>query len=162
MSMPVEQIAAQLGFTLEELALNRAGELSSHQSWQSVKAAITMSLFALMALGIVAVVVFIVKPTGFMRVMMLVLSLGATAFCAMFAWRTVAAAVSHKVLVAEGLVEFRSGSRQSTIVVVGAFRSTVDNAHKALTPGEPYRVYYLDHSGDLLSIEPLGSGGGNP
>jgi hypothetical protein len=151
----MDELATTLGFTLEELALNQAGRLSPQQVGQCVKSAAVMGLLMLVTLGLVAAMFLLVRPQGLMRFMLPALGLGAAAVCIAMGWQTMAAAVSRKVLMAEGTLELRSGHRQSTIVVVGAFRRTVDHAHKVLVPGQKYRVYYLAYSQDLLSLEPL-------
>jgi hypothetical protein len=162
MPAPTDQIADTLGFTLEELALNRAGKMSSHQVAESVKNALGASGLVITMVGLTLVVLFLGRPTGVIRVMSTVICLGLIALFTMFAWQAARDAVSHEVLVAEGPLEFRSGHRQGSMVVVGAFRSTVDNAHKALAAGERYRVYYRANTGDLLSIEPLAASPSEP
>lgn len=155
MSVPLETIAATLGFTLEELALNRAGRMSPHQIAESVRSAVGISGTVLVAVGATLIVLFLGRPTGAVRILVTILCLGLVALCTAFSGQAVAGAVRHEVLTDEGTLEFKSGPRLSTMVVVGRFRSVVNDASKVLTPGERYRVFYARHSEALLSIEPL-------
>ena len=153
--LPVDSMATQLGYTLDELALNRSCVVSRAQARASVEAAVPMVVLALATLGILAVVSVLVKPAGVRRIWFGLLSFGGVAVGLSLAWSTVYAAIERRVLVAEGQLAFTSGYRQSVSVIVGDFRGPVHNAHSAFLAGARYRVYYLAHSGDFLSAEPL-------
>jgi hypothetical protein len=156
----LEQVALQLGFTVQELAFNRAGQLSTRQFWDSVRAASLGAGFVLAVLAAIAVVVFVVRPSGLWPKGLLVLIsllLGAGLLLALYVGgQWVLAAVERKVLVAEGSVSFAGSGRGPPAMVIGQARVPAPaGARSVLTKGGSYRVFYLAHSQAFLSVEPL-------
>jgi hypothetical protein len=151
----LDQITSTLGFTLEDLVLNRAGKLSSHQVSESVKVALTFCGIAMMAVGAVLAVLFLVRPTGVLRVLYGTLSLGAAVLATAFAWREVAGAATRRVLTDEGSIDLH-GTGRGMVAVVGRSRVGIStDALKVITKGDRYRIYYLARSDRFLSIEPI-------
>jgi hypothetical protein len=158
-TVELSRIAPTLGFTLEDLALNRAGKLSAHQSWEAIKSALTMSGLTVMVIGAFLAVVFVVRPTGFARLAYYALSLTGVALFAFLGWRSVAGAVKKVVLHAEGTLDLH-GSGKGTVAVIGRARVPISfKAFEVLTKGGHYRMFYLSDANNLLSIEPIGGEG---
>jgi len=159
--VPTEKIAATLGFTLEELELNRAGRVSPHQSWDAIQQALTMGGLAVVAAGVMLCLVFIVRPTGWAR-LYYVLGFGSLALVSVFGWRAIVGAVERTVLVAEGPLNLH-GTGRGTAAAIG--RASVPVRYQAafvLTTGATYRLYYLARADKFLSIEPVAGAGATP
>jgi hypothetical protein len=151
----VEQIASVLEFTLDELAMNRVGKLSSHQVWLATKTAVVQGGFAVLLLGGAIVLVFGVGLTGIRRVAFYALALLALASDLPFASLFVAAAVAKRVVVPEGPLDLH-GTGRGTVAVVGSQPVLISwTATKVLKSGEHYRIYSLAYSNTFLSIEPV-------
>jgi hypothetical protein len=160
----VSELADAFGFTLEELALNRAGHLSSAQTWQIAKAALFQGLFALVLVAAAVVVPILVS--GKHRIYLVVMFALCVPLVVWFTWTSIADAVERRVSSTDGTVEIMSnaGGRGARLVVGGRkgrfigigppVRSDVDRG-SLLRPGALYRVYSLAHSDVLLSLEPL-------
>lgn len=148
-------IARSLGFTLDELALNRAGQISSHQAWENVRMALFPVGLALVFLGMLLVFVFLVKPAGVGRLLYAVPIVGLVVMVGL-AWYFAVAAWQHRVLVAQGPLHFQKGRGGPSIVVDRIW--VQDSPHAApstLMEGNAYRLYYVARSRRFLSIEPL-------
>ena len=155
MSDPLEKIAEVLEFTLDELAMNRAGQISSHQLWGIVKSAVVQGGIALLYLsGVVAMLSGALDLHGFRRVAFYTLGLGGLVLMIPVAFRNVAAAVTRRVVVHEGQIDLH-GTGRVIVAIVGANRLPIStDALKVLTSGERYRIYSLAYSDEFLSIEP--------
>jgi hypothetical protein len=154
--MPAElgDLVSRLGFTMEELNLNRAGELSASQTWSLLRTASVGIGMMLLSLGLV-LMAWPGKATTGSRVyyVLLVIALGGT-FC-FGGWQFVAS-MRRRVSTADGLAEVKTGARSSLRLVVG--KADVDapvGAKDTLLPGKTYRMYYLATLARFLSIEPL-------
>jgi hypothetical protein len=149
----LEHIAGTLGFTLNELALNRLGQISTHQGWEVARAALGFSGFAIAAIGAIPIVIFLVKPVGLWRLAYLPISLGAV-LLVVIASQFVAGAWHHKVASAEGPLDFQNLGRAAGIVIGKARVLAPKGFNDVLTEGEYYRLYYVRGLDQFLSIEP--------
>jgi hypothetical protein len=155
MSLPLDQIAAVLEFSMDDLAMNRVGKLSSHQVWLATKTAVVQGGFAVLLLGGAIILVFGVGLTGIRRVAFYALALLALASDLPFASLFVAAAVAKRVVVQEGPLDLH-GTGRGTVAVVGSQHVLISwTATKVLKSGEYYRIYSLAYSNTFLSIEPV-------
>jgi hypothetical protein len=150
----VEHIAQALGFTLDDLALNRLGRMSAHQGWEVARQGLGLLGMVMAGIGGILVVLFLIKPAGLYRLVYLPIPLGAVLFIAM-ASPTIAGAWQHKVVSAEGALDFRQAGRWPTMVVGQAHISAPAGSADVLTRGQIYRVYYVQRSDQFLSIEPV-------
>lgn len=154
-----KEIGAALGFSLEELDLNRSGGVSSRQLWhhcfsQAAWASFLMLAVAAIAIGLAANWKTISAP---MRVVTPVLCAIVMIIAGSIIRDAAANVVTRKVSAAEGPLQFEAQGRGSRMVV-GSFKGgSPIGAYKVLTVGATYRVYYLAHSSDFLSIEPVDS-----
>ena len=149
-----QQIADSLGFSLEELALNRAGSVS----WRQLASLFAWTLFPLFFAFAVALLLF-VGPKGktWMIVLYRLLAVGVLSLFGWMSWESAADLFERKVHFAEGPVQFESNGR-GVRIVIGTFRGGVwPNAASVLPQGGNYRLYYLPHSDRVLSIEPIDS-----
>ncbi|MEA2696941.1 MAG: hypothetical protein QOI66_1212 [Myxococcales bacterium] len=152
------QIAATLQFTLEELAFNRAGRLSPQQTWEATKSALFIGALGLVVLGGLLVAVLVVRPAGFVRVIVYTVGPLSLALLAFLSWGAIDGAVQRRVTAAEGALDLRSNGRGTE---VGVGQAHVPISHKAssvLTRGARYRLYYLAGANTFLSIEPVDEG----
>jgi hypothetical protein len=150
----LSQIAATLGFTLDELALNRAGKLSPQQSWEALKGALTSGGLMVMAVLAVLAMVLVARPTGGLRFLYYGLGLAGLALFVMLGWQSIAGAARKAVLHAEGPLDLH-GTGKGTVAVIGRARIPVSHrAHEVLRNRGPYRIYYLGDANRFLSIEP--------
>ena len=155
MSLPLDQIAAVLEFSMDDLAMNRVGKLSPHQVWLATKTAVVQGGFAVLLVGGAIALVFGVGLTGIRRVAFYALALLALASDLPFASLFVAAAVAKRVMVREGPLDLH-GTGRGTVAVVGSQHVLISwTATKVLKSGERYRIYSLAYSHRFLSIEPL-------
>jgi len=151
----VEQIASVLEFTLDDLAMNRMGKLSSHQVWMVTKWALVQGGIALLLVFGVALMVFGAGLTGFRRVAFYSLGFLSLAIYLPFAGLFVVAAVARRVDVHEGKLDLH-GTGRGSVAVVDSHRVIISwVAAKVLKNGESYRIYSLGYSNEFLSIEPL-------
>ena len=154
--MTTEQIATALGFTLEDLALNKAGRLGAGQWWMLIKPAGAYLLMVLGLLGGVAGIVLNVKAGLWRGLALFVSAAGGIAF----AWllvESVSTLVRHRVASSQGVLSFTNAYR-GVDVTVGDYSGTLSSAARAaLTSGGAYRIYYLSPSNRFLSIETLPS-----
>jgi hypothetical protein len=151
-------VAAKLGFSLEELALNRSGQLSSHQTWEAVRMALFPVGLALVFVGMFMALLFLVRPGGLGR---LIFAIPIVGFILMvgLSWHFGSAAWSPKVRTAEGALRFQQGRGGPHVVVDGVWaQSSPRQAATILQEGKPYRLYYLERSRQFLSIEPVSEG----
>ncbi|HXI60659.1 MAG TPA: hypothetical protein VNO55_31575 [Polyangia bacterium] len=154
----LSQIAATLQFTLEELALNRAGRLSPQQTWDATKSALFTGALGLVVLGGLLVAALIVRPAGVVRLILYTMGPLSLALLAFLSWGAIDGAIQRRVIAVEGALDLRSNGR-GTEVAVG--KSHVPISHKAssvLTKGARYRLYYLAGADTFLSIEPVDDG----
>ena len=155
MSIPLEQIGDVLEFTLDDLAINRIGKLSSHQAWIATKTALVHGGLGIFFLGGIVAMIFGVGLTGFRRVAFYSLGLLGLASYVPFASLFVAAAVARRVDVHEGKLDLH-GTGRGSVAVVGSHRVIISwEASKVLRNGESYRIYSLGYTNEFLSIEPL-------
>jgi hypothetical protein len=149
-----EQIGAALGFTLEELVLNKAGRLSPGQWWMLIKPVV---VYLVMVLGMIAAmpaIVVFVKPLLLRGLALVVSGVGALGF-GWFLVVGVSALVHHRVANSQGVLSF-SNAYRGVDITIGDFSGTVSSeARRALVSGGAYRIYYVTPSNRLLSIEEL-------
>jgi hypothetical protein len=153
-SPPLESITSTLDFTLAELALNHIGQLSRHQIWVSTKLALTVGgmFFAMVAGGLV--MLFLIKPTGLMRLLYGLPILGSIVFL-IIAWQVIPAAWQRNVIMVEGPLSLE-GLGRGMGIVIGHARVPVEwTATKVLVKGDIYRLYYVEGLNQFLSIEPV-------
>ncbi len=154
-ALSIKKIGDTLGFTMDELVLNRKGKISPHQKTEILKQAISMSGMVFIAFGLIIILFLVVKPRGFRRIMFSLLSLIAISIFIMLAWGDIQDSINHKVVMAEGKLEFKAAGRGVSLII-GHYRGVINNnAYTVLSVGKSYRVYYLFHSNHFLSIEPL-------
>jgi hypothetical protein len=150
----LRRIAATLGFTMEELALNRAGALSHHQSWEAVKRALGMGGLTLMLFVSVLAMVYVVRGMGRVRFLYYGLGFGGLLLFALIGWRSVVGAVKQVVLSAEGTLDMH-GTGKGMVAVIGRARVLIStDARQVLSKGGRYRIFYLSDANSFLSIEP--------
>jgi hypothetical protein len=155
MPATTEPIARELGFTLEELDLNRAGALSSDQAWDAMRQALMFSVLTVFMLGLV----FAVRALRLRNTLVRVLAVGASCVgfvgLSVFTWQVVLAAVERKVESTEGPLSFPGGGRGLSVAVNRRRVGVPVGAVRVLQVGERYRVYTLAHTDRFLSIEPV-------
>jgi hypothetical protein len=148
-------LTSKLGFSLAELELNRAGQLSSEQNWTALRSGVSSFGMMLAAVGVLLVILGF-RSSGMLRVVWYVFLIPGSGvvfyfFCLMFL-----GAVQRRVVTAEGTVDFRGGSRGPPSLLIGkASVSAPPNASEVLTSSRRYRLYYLAKIDQFLSIEPL-------
>jgi hypothetical protein len=162
----LSQIAATLGFTLDDLAMNRAGKLSPQQSWEALKGALTSGGLMVMVLAAVLAMVFVLRPTGGWRLLYYGLGLAGLALFVVLGWQAIAGAARKAVLSAEGPLDLHGTGKGMVAVIGGARVPIAHQGLQVLRNGGRYRLYYLGGANRFLSIEPIadaGAGaGGNP
>src|SRR5579863_6710062 len=106
MSPSTQQIADAFGFSLEELALNRAGSVS----WRQLTSLFASTLLAFsLALFAVAIVVFVsVNGKTWMIVLYGLLAVGVISLCGWMTWDCAADLFERRVHFAEGPVQFKA------------------------------------------------------
>jgi hypothetical protein len=155
MSSDMTRIASTLGFTFAELALNRAGKLSSHQSWLAIEDALTAVGFAIAVLGGAMAMIFMVRPRGIARSIGGGLALIGVAILGFLAWKASVGAVKRTALSSEGALSL-GGNGRGTSATIGRVSVPIKwEAANVLIPGERYRIYYLSDANSFLSIEPV-------
>lgn len=156
MSASVEQIASRLGFTMQELALNRAGQISERQSWQAIRTAVTYGGVMLAMVVAVLLVTFVIKPDRAVRIVYYFTLFPGSLVVLYIAGVWIRGAVERKVLVCEGSLAFEGSGRGPPSMVIGRARVTAPpHAVDILAKGARYRIFYLAHSRTFLSIEPM-------
>jgi hypothetical protein len=152
----LNRIAATLGFTLEDLALNRAGQLSPHQSWDASKQALIASAIGLLFLaGIAAVIAVGAKSGGRVRFLYYVVCPLVVVIVAYVCSTSIGAAIKRTVLHSEGTLKM-NGTGKGMVAKVGHARVLIPtDALNVLKNGDRYRIFYLGVSESFLSIEPL-------
>lgn len=154
MTAELTQIASALGFTLDELALNRAGKLSPQQSWDALKGALTSGGLVVVALLAVLAMVLVVRPTGGLRFLYYGLGLAGVALLVLLGWQAILGAARKTVVTAEGALDLH-GTGKGTVAVIGRARIPVSHRGlEVLRNGGRYRMYYLGDANRFLSIEP--------
>jgi hypothetical protein len=153
----MEGIGASVGFTMEELASNRAGKLSPHQVTENIKDALGFGGLILVLFGMAIVSTFSGK-LGLVRIILSIFIWGLALASFALGGREIAGSLSGKVRMAEGALGLTTSpnGRERTLRV-GSYQTVLDptsTAHKILVPGESYRVFYLAGSQKLLSLEP--------
>lgn len=144
-----------LEFTADDLALNRAGQLSPHQLADLTRGAVGAGALFAMVLGVALMVLFGVRPRRWARLFYAVMFATNVTIFGVFAWNHIAARVDRRVVVVQGPIEIAGGMRQSSVLVVaGQSYSISVEAGQALRRGDEYRVYGLAHSSTFLSLEP--------
>ena len=155
----VTEMGAVLGFSVEELDLNRSGVVSSRQLWHlCFTEAAGTSFVVLTAAAIAILCVAKWKTTSApMKIMPALYCVFAAIFGGWAARDIVTNVVTRKVSAAEGPLQFEANGRGARMIV-GSFKGGAPvGAYKVLTEGATYRVYYMAHSDDFLSIEPIDS-----
>ncbi|SRR5450759_972825 len=151
----LEHIARTLGFTLDELALNRLGQMSAHQGWEAVRYTLVPVGGALVGIGGVLAIHFLMKPIWLRRLVLAVIAVAALLMI-VIASQTIAAAWQRKVVNAEGALDFQTFGRGGPIIFVDhAHIPAPTGSSDVLTKGEIYRLYYVQGSNQFLSIEPV-------
>jgi hypothetical protein len=124
------QVAATLQFTLQELALNRAGQLSPQQTCDATKCALFAGALGLVVLGGLLMAVFVVRPARLVRVIVYTVGPLSLALLAFLCWGAIDGAIQRRVIAAEGALDLRSNGR-GTEVAIG--KSHVPISHKAFS-----------------------------
>jgi hypothetical protein len=157
-TVSMEDFAKRVGFTLEDLALNRVGKVAPHQLSESYTQAAGLAGVVLIMLGFVLVLSFFGK-VGVRGIILVVVFSALGVVFAVLSWKTIAGAWKRNVASAEGnLVLTHSPGSARQIVVVGSYNWHIDPGRPVpavLVPGARYRVYYLPGSDMFLSIEPV-------
>lgn len=163
-----EILAQANGFTLEDLAANRNGEVTSSQRMKPLAGVLIGMLIGLAALAFGSLLFFQVFPNveaGEALTVMVVPALVLGVFVLIGGWMVVGGLLDMSVSSLEqaqgpGRKEKRTsrGKNRSTYYyyVIGgkSFRVT-RRAYTALMDGLDYRIYYLPRTKKLVSIEPL-------
>ncbi len=154
-SPELNHLSTMLGFSLAELELNRLGQLSDAQNGVSIRD-LTMGLgMIFVALGALFLILGI-KTTTLLRVLWCVFLIPGCGVMLYFGFSLFRGGTQKKVVSAEGFPTFAGGSRGPPSLVIGVARvSAPKNAMEALSKEERYRVYYVERTGQFLSIEPL-------
>src|SRR5215471_19363223 len=124
MSLSAEQIGATLGFTVEELTLNGAGQVSAHQVCVSVRAAMIFSLLAVMAAGLV-VVMLVVKVNVLYRIWGIACCIFGAGLFGTLGVKSARAVATRQVLSAQGPLKMRPGSRTIVNLTIGPWTDGV-------------------------------------
>ena len=149
-------LAAAHGFQMDELDTNRQGRVAGGQ--RSLLVSKLLFLVVVLGVGLGWVIwqfalVLQYAPWSFLGLGFFLLIMG---MLTRERWLDL---LEGRALMLEGLVqaiEESSDDSSSYYYVLDRQRFSVSAiAHKALVPGERYRLYYLPHSKKLLSIEPL-------
>jgi hypothetical protein len=149
-----------LGFTAEQLALNRTGAVDPVQmrgAW-----AVVVKAFGLLVLfGGVGVVTWAIARIWW-RWVFLAGMVGFAAFYAVGAIQMLRDLGHPEAMSVEGNPVFEGGLRRTTDMRIGgrtfSFRSDLPDGHRVtslLIPDASYRVYFLRHTCGVLSIEPV-------
>ncbi len=157
--LTTEQLATLFGFTLDELALNRAGEFSTRQRQQLVYQSIGYLLrgvgFLILSL-ILAITVYRQLDYSwqyavFAAICLLLLILSGYLFFATYR------VFSPTVQISEGKLIRAGSARQPAILIADRTLRISYRRWKRLPPSFPgtYRVYYARAVLNVLSIEPL-------
>ncbi len=160
----MEHIARSCGFTLEDLALNRAGKVSPHQLSNGYAEAAGIGGAFLVTLGVAMVVAFFGKAGYGRAIGVVVCAVAAITGAAIF-WKAMVGACKHKVASVEGSFELTRPGSNMRSGVVGTYQwsfSSETGVPAVLVRGARYRVFYLAGSNHFLSIEPLGPGSDAP
>jgi len=148
-------LASRLGFSIAELELNRATQLSPEQGWLAFQCAVESLGMMLGAAGSLLVVLAARVP-GVLRALLCVFLIPACVAVLLLSHAAFAGAVERRVATAEGLAQLRRASRRPTrLIVGGASVPSPPNAKEVLTSPRGYRLYYLAGANEFLSIEPL-------
>lgn len=155
MTNDMTRIASTLGFTVAELALNRSGKVSPHQSWLAIEDALTAVGFAIAVLGGAMAMIFMIRPRGPARSIGGGLALIGFAIAGFLGWKTSLGAIKREALGSEGLLSL-GGNGRGTSATIGRVSVPIKwEAANVLIPGERYRIYYLSDANSFLSIEPI-------
>jgi hypothetical protein len=144
-----------LEFTADDLARNRAGQLSPHQLADATRAAIGTGSTFVMALGLALMLGFGLRPLRLAYLFYMVMSLAALTIVGAFAATHVAARVDPRVVMVQGPINLMGGRRSWGLVVGRQHFLIPEQGGRALRRGDEYRVYSLAHSSTFLSLEPL-------
>lgn len=156
--MPMtEQIASALGFTLDELSLNRVGELSSGQAWHATRQALTFAGLTIFMLVLVIALIALRLPNILVRVLAVGASCAGLVGMSVFTWHVVHAAIARQVETNQGALSIPGGGRGLTVMINGQRVGVPVAAAGVLQVGDTYRVYTLAHSHAFLSMEPVSS-----
>ena len=159
------ETASALGFTLEELALNRAGQLSEGQLHSALWSAIGCTVAALV-LAAPSLCLLFVKPSP--NVSRFLVGLSLVLGILLFWWKSVPFFrdfVDPQVASVEGPIDFRGGDvgglgKRWIYFTIGgksfAFSCPKELLHgDLLTQGAIYRGYYSPYSDTSFSLERL-------
>ena len=154
MTSDVHQLASGLGFSLNDLVLNRLGKLSSGQTWTSVKSAlIAVGLLTVSVVGVPGAL--LLRPQKLVKVILIVMGVAGAVIFGFLSRMALQDLFTRKPNVAEGRVELVGGTR-GTHVRIGSFDGMLPiGALDYLDPKIRYRVYYLPGTKRFLSIEPI-------
>jgi hypothetical protein len=154
MPLPTRQMMSTLGYSLDELALNRAGQVSSDQLAGSLKAAAVSVPLTLFAISTFLFIVFYARATGWHRALLITMSILSATVVGVLAYIQVADLITRKVATVEGPIEFTNVGKSPGIAIGHKLFETLP-CRDVLVRGGNYRVYYLAHSNTFLSLEPL-------
>jgi len=148
-------ISSALGFTMDELSLNRAGRLSSRQLWESIQLGLwPIGMFLVLVVMLLSFVLW-TKPSGAGKVLY-AMPLAGMALMAYLTWYFMSAAWVHRVLIVDGELSFQERRGGPAVIVGGIWlQNPPQGAPSVLNPGDRYRLYYVGTSKMFLSIEPL-------
>jgi hypothetical protein len=105
-TVSMEEFAKRVGFRLEDLALNRAGKVSSHQLSESYRQATVLAGAALVSLGM-AVVICLGKLNSIQSIIPGVIVAAVGIISAVFCLKVLGATWAPKVASSEGNIEPR-------------------------------------------------------
>lgn len=148
-------LASRLGFTIPDLELNRAGQISMAQRGTAYWSGAGYLLLVLAGIAF-GVALFRAKVSVVTRVILSVIFVPGLGLVLWIFGSKVVGAVHPRVVSVDGLIDFRGNSRGPPSLLVGEVRvGAPDHAREVLVKGRRYRLYYLAHSLQFLSIEPL-------
>ena len=160
MSSSVEQIALGLGFTIQELSLNRAGQISARQSWESVRLAAWGAGIIVAVIVAILVLVFLIKPTGILRLVYCFFLIPGFLVVSYIGFVWIRGAIEQRVLVAEGSLSFHGAGRRKRRsdgehAVPGVLSRPFKNfpQHRTLRPGRVSRWKELPMSPSAQTAE---------
>lgn len=152
-----------LGFSLEDLALNRRGIVSPDQLRGWVPYIISDAVLPFICLGCAVLVAYMPKP--WWRWLIVAGMVGLSTLSSMNFVRRIQDHQHPQTLAVEGKVEIDGGSRNTCYMRIGSKSFTLRADAPGPKPWElidsktTYRVYYLRYTERALSMEPVATDG---
>jgi hypothetical protein len=148
------------GFTVDQLALNRTGAVDPtqmHGAWSTVLRDLTLAVL-LVAIGLVAALF----ARAWWRWVFLVGTIALSVFYAFVGIQMLRDIRHPEAVSLDGKPTFEGGHRESTNMRIGgkvfSYSSRLPDERRPInlmSTDQVYRVYYLRHTGGLLSMEPV-------